>query len=299
MISRASSYAIGGDMRVHRLGFGAMHLTGDGVWGEPKDRPAAFAVARRAVALGVNFIDTADAYGPGVSEKILAEALHPYQEGVVIATKAGQSRPSRREWKPLGRPEYLRQQAELSLRRLRLERIDLFYLHRVDPQVPAGDQFGALRQLQDEGKVRHVGLSEVTIGQIEEARSIVRIASVQNLYNLTQRHYDDVIDYCEREGIAFMAWLPMASGAHAHPDHPLAAVAKELNATPAQTALAWLLHRSPAVIPIPGTSSVAHLRENAGAAAIELTIEQFERLSALSGRRFRAPRGANDEENTP
>jgi pyridoxine 4-dehydrogenase len=299
MISRASSYAIGGDMRVHRLGFGAMHLTGDGVWGEPADRSAALAVARRAVSLGVNFIDTADAYGPGVSEEILAEALHPYPEDIVIATKAGQSRPSRREWKPLGRPEYLRQQAELSLRRLRLERIDLFYLHRVDPHVPAGDQFGALRQLQDEGKVRHVGLSEVTIGQIEEARSIVGIASVQNLYNLTQQHYDDVIDYCEREGIAFMAWLPIASGAHARPDNPLAEVAKELDATPAQTALAWLLHRSPAVIPIPGTSSAAHLEENAGAAAIELTAQQFERLSRLSGWRPRAAQDANDEEDTP
>jgi pyridoxine 4-dehydrogenase len=287
VISRASSYEIGGDMRVQRLGFGAMHLTGDGIWGEPRDRPEAFAVARRAVARGVNFIDTADAYGPGVSEKILAEALYPYPKGIVIATKAGQSRPSKREWKPLGRPEYLRQQAELSLRRLRLERIDLFYLHRVDPLVPAGDQFGALRQLQDEGKVGHVGLSEVTIGQIEEARSIVQIASVQNLYNLGQRQYDDVIDYCEREGIAFMARLPIAGGAYARADHPLAEVAEELGATPAQTALAWLLHRSPVVIPIPGTSSVIHLKENVRAAAIQLTADQFERVSTLSYPRSR------------
>jgi pyridoxine 4-dehydrogenase len=278
MTSTASSYRIG-DMPVHRLGFGAMHLTGDDVWGEPDNRAAALTVARRAVELGLNFIDTADSYGPGVSERILAEALYPYPDDLLIATKAGQSRPSRQEWRPLGRPEYLRQQAELSLQRLRIEIIDLFFLHRIDPQVPRADQFGALRQLQDEGKVRHIGLSEVTVDDIEEARSLIDVVSVQNLYNLAQRRYDDVIDYCERDGIAFVAWLPIASGAHARPDGPLATVAKELGATPAQTALAWLLHRSPAVIPIPGTKSVAHLQENAEAAAIELTAEQFERVS--------------------
>jgi pyridoxine 4-dehydrogenase len=279
MISSPTTYSIGGDVPVNRLGFGAMHLTGDGVWGEPDDRSAALAGASRAVELGLNFIDTADSYGLGASEQVLAEALCPYPDGLVIATKAGQSRPSKSEWRPLGRPEYLRQQAELSLRRLRTERLDLFYLHRIDPLVPRADQFGALLQLQDEGKVRHVGLSEVTIDDIQEARSVVDVASVQNLYNLGQRHYDDVIDYCEREGIAFMAWLPIGSGAHARADGPLATVAKELGTTPAQTALAWLLHRSPAIIAIPGTSSIAHLAENAQAANIELTPAQFDLVS--------------------
>jgi pyridoxine 4-dehydrogenase len=279
MSNSPSTYAIGADMPVNRLGFGAMHLTGDGVWGEPHDWQAALAVARRAVELGLNFIDTADSYGLGVSERVLADALHPYPDGMVIATKAGQSRPSKSEWRPLGRPEYLRQQAELSLQRLRVERLDLFYLHRIDPQVPRADQFGALLQLQQEGKVRHIGLSEVTVDDIQEARSVIEVVSVQNLYNLAQRHYDDVIDYCEREGIAFMAWLPIGSGAHARPDGALATVAKELGATPAQTALAWLLHRSPAVIAIPGTSSITHLEEDAQAAAIELNPAQFELVS--------------------
>ncbi len=281
MINRTDTYAIGTDMPVHRLGFGSMHLTGPGVWGPPTDPSSAIAVARRAVALGVDFIDTADAYGLGASEEILAEALYPYPEGLVIATKAGQSRPSIREWKPLGRPEYLRQQAELSLRRLRVERIDLFQLHRIDPQVPAADQFAALRRLQDDGKIRHVGLSEVTVEQIEEARTIVDIVSVQNQYSLTQRRYDNVIDYCEREGIAFEPWLPLGSGSAAGRDGALAIVAKELDATPVQVALAWLLSRSPVVIPIPGTSSLNHLAENVAAAALELTDEQFELLSQL------------------
>jgi pyridoxine 4-dehydrogenase len=275
MSNGQTTYSIGGDLPVNRLGFGAMHLTGD-VWGEPDDRQAAVAVARRAVELGLNFIDTADSYGLGVSERVLADALHPYPEGLVIGTKAGQSRPSKSEWRPLGRPEYLRQQAELSLRRLRVECLDLFYLHRIDPQGPRADQFGALQQLQQEGKVRHVGLSEVTVEDIEEAQSAIKVASVQNLYNVGQRHYNNVVDYCERQGIAFMAWLPIGSGAHARPDGPLATVAKELGATPAQIALAWLLHRSPAIIAIPGTSSITHLEEDAEAAAIDLTPAQFE-----------------------
>jgi pyridoxine 4-dehydrogenase len=279
MIKSPVTYSIGADMPVNRLGFGAMHLTGDGAWGKPDDRQAALAVARRAVELGLNFIDTADSYGLGVSERVLADALHPYPDGLVIATKAGQSRPSKLEWRPLGRPEYLRQQAELSLRRLRVECLDLFYLHRIDPLVPRADQFGALLQLQQEGKVRHIGLSEVTVSDIREAQSIIDVVSVQNLYNLSQRHYDDVIDHCEREGIAFMAWLPIGSGAHARPDGPLATVAKELDATPAQTALAWLLHRSPAIIAIPGTSSITHLEEDAQAVSLELTSAQFDRVS--------------------
>jgi aryl-alcohol dehydrogenase-like predicted oxidoreductase len=278
----SSSFTIGEDLPVQRLGFGAMRLTGPMVWGPPPDRAAAIALARRAVELGVNFVDTADSYGPGVSEEILAEALHPYPDDLVIATKAGQSRPSAAEWTPLGRPEYLRQQAELSLRRLRLDCIDLFQLHRIDPKVPAAEQFGALKRLQDEGKIRHIGLSEVTVPEIEEARSIIDVVSVQNMYNLSERHFDDVIDYCERERIAFIPWKPIGRGEHAGPDGPVAEVARELGATTAQTALAWLLRRSPVVVPIPGTSSIAHLEENAGATSVELSDEQFERLGRLA-----------------
>jgi len=238
-------------------------------------------VAQRAVELGVTFIDTADAYGPGTNEEQLAEALHPYPEGLVIGTKAGQSRPSAREWKPLGRPEYLRQQCELSLRRLRLERIDLFQLHRIDPQVPEEEQFGALAQLQQEGKIRHIGLSEVTVEQLERARRSIEVASVQNLYNLTERKHDDVLEYCTREDIAFIPWLPIASGQLSQAGGALATVAAELGATAAQISLAWLLHRSPVVIPIPGTSSLTHLEENVGAAELTLTDEQYATLTAL------------------
>jgi aryl-alcohol dehydrogenase-like predicted oxidoreductase len=280
--TKTTSFTIGGDLPVHRLGFGAMRLTGPMVWGPPAARDGAIALARRARELGVDFIDTADSYGPGVGEEILAEALHPYPDGLVIATKAGQSRPSAKEWTPLGRPEYLRQQAELSLRRLRLDCIDLFQLHRIDPKVPAAEQFGALKRLQDEGKIRHIGLSEVTVAEIEEARLTIDVVSVQNMYNLTDRQYDDVVDYCERERIAFIPWKPIGRGEHAGPDGPVAAVAKELGATSAQTALAWLLRRSPVVVPIPGTSSIAHLEENAGAAHVDLSDEQFERLSGLA-----------------
>ncbi|MEU2929486.1 aldo/keto reductase [Streptomyces sp. NPDC007251] len=279
-----TSLTIGGDLTVGRLGFGAMRLTGPGVWGPPADVPGALKVARRAVELGITFIDTADSYGPGTSEELLAEALHPYPQDLVIATKAGQSRPAPGQWIPLGRPEYLRQQAELSLRRLRLERIDLFQLHRIDPKVPVAEQLGALKQLQDEGKIRHIGLSQVGVEQLEQARREVEVVSVQNLYNLTERTDDDVIDYCEREGIAFIPWLPIARGAHATADGVIAEVAAELGATPAQVSLAWLLRRSPVVLPIPGTSSVAHLEENTAAARIELTDEQFARLAAVAGK---------------
>jgi pyridoxine 4-dehydrogenase len=275
-------FVIGGDLPVHRLGFGAMRLCDPDEWGPPDDRAEAVKVARRAVHLGVTFIDTADSYGLGANEELLAEALHPYPEGLVVATKAGQSRPSRDVWQPLGRPEYLRQQAELSLRRLKVDRIDLYQLHRIDPLVSAADQFGALRRLQDEGKIRHIGLSEVTVEQLLEARQIIDVVSVQNLYNLTDRRHERVLEYCEREGMAFIPWLPIAAGAHARPGSPLTSVAEELRATPAQVALAWLLRRSPVMVPIPGTSSVVHLEENVAAADLDLTDDQFDRLSRLA-----------------
>jgi pyridoxine 4-dehydrogenase len=275
------TYVIGGDLKVGRLGFGAMRLCDPDEWGPPADREAAIKVARRAVELGVTFIDTADSYGLGANEELLADALYPYPDDLVIATKAGQSRPSRGEWRPLGRPEYLRQQAELSLRRLRLERIDLYQLHRIDPLVPVADQLGALKQLQDEGKIRHIGLSEVTVEQLELARRAVDVVSVQNMYNLTDRRHDGVVDYCEREGLAFIPWLPIAAGAHARSAGALASVARAVGATPAQVALAWLLRRSPVVVPIPGTSSGAHLEENVRAARLPLTDEQFDELARL------------------
>ncbi|WP_242907660.1 aldo/keto reductase [Actinomadura terrae] len=273
---------IGGDLPVRRLGYGAMQLAGPGIWAPPADRPGAIAVLRRAVELGVTFIDTADSYALGANEELLAEALHPYPENLVIATKAGQSRPSASEWVPLGRPEYLRQQAELSLRRLRVERIDLYQLHRIDPKVPAADQFGTLKALQDEGKVRHVGLSEVSVAEIEAAREVVDIVSVQNLYNLESRGHEDVLDYCEREGIAFIPWIPIASGKLTRPGGPVTKIAEETGATAAQVSIAWLLQRSPAMLPIPGTSSLAHLEENLAAADLELSDEQFQFLSKIA-----------------
>ncbi|HEY0167652.1 MAG TPA: aldo/keto reductase [Jatrophihabitans sp.] len=277
-----SSILLGGDLPLNRLGFGAMHLTGPDVWGPPADLPGAIALARRAVELGVNFIDTADSYGPGSSEEVLAEALHPYRDGLVIGTKAGQTRPSRKEWRPVGRPEYLRQQAELSLRKLKVERLDLFQLHRIDPKVPAEEQFGALKQLQDQGKIRHIGLSEVTVEQIEQARTQIDVVSVQNLYNLRQRRHDAVVAYCERENLVFIPWVPIASGDLAGWDGPLGRVAKELEATPAQVALAWLLRRSPVIVPIPGTSSIAHLEENLAAASLTLSDAQYAELTSAA-----------------
>ncbi|MFI5916682.1 aldo/keto reductase [Dactylosporangium sp. NPDC051541] len=270
-----TTLTIGGDLPVHRLGFGAMRLTGDPA---RLDRSTAIAIARRAVELGVNFIDTADAYDLGDNEELLAEALHPYRPDVVIATKGGQINLGR-EWIPLGRPEYLRQQAELSLRRLRLDRIDLYQLHRIDPAVPLADQIGALRRLQDEGKVRHVGLSEVTIDQLTEAGKITPIASVQNRYNLTDRACEDVLEYCERHGIAFIPWLPVAPLVRADAADPASTVARRHEATRAQIALAWLLHRSPVMLPIPGTSSRAHLEENIAAASLSLSADEFAQLA--------------------
>jgi pyridoxine 4-dehydrogenase len=281
MTDDTSTFRLGGDLPVRRLGFGAMRLTD---WAGPADRARSIAVARAAVDLGITFIDTADSYDLGCNEELLAEALHPYPPGLVIATKAGHATPGPDEWVPLGRPEYLRQQAELSLRRLRVDRLDLFQLHRIDPQVPLADQFGALKQLQDEGKVRHVGLSEVDTTQLDAARSIVDIASVQNRYHLTDRRHEDVLDHCERAGIAFIPWLPIGNGRHTDRHGPLAAVAAELGATPAQVALTWLLHRSPVTIPIPGTSSAAHLAENARADEVALSQDQYDRLDALAAR---------------
>ncbi|MFF3669982.1 aldo/keto reductase [Microtetraspora malaysiensis] len=276
---RSGTFLLGGDLPVVRLGYGAMQLTGPGVWGEPRDRGEARAVLRRAVELGVDFIDTADSYGPYVSEEIIAEALYPYGESLVIATKAGLVRTGPGEWHPVGRPEYLRQEVEMSLRRLRLERIDLLQLHRIDPQVPVADQIGVLADMKAEGKIRHIGVSEVSVEEIEQVRSITEIVSVQNLYNLANRKSEAVLEYAERQGLGFIPWFPMATGELAKPGGPLASIAQEHGATPAQLALAWLLRRSPVVLPIPGTSSVAHLEENVAAAEVELTDDEFESLS--------------------
>jgi aryl-alcohol dehydrogenase-like predicted oxidoreductase len=266
---------------VHRLGFGAMQITGAGIWGDPADRDECIRTVRRAVELGVDFIDTADSYGPEVSERILREALHPYGDDLVIATKAGLTRQGPGQWLPVGRPEYLRQQCELSLRRLGLERIDLFQLHRIDPQVPAAEQFGVLAELRDEGKVAHVGLSQVTVPEIEAAQAIVPIVSVQNLFNLTNRSSADVLAYCDAHGIGFIPWFPIASGALTGPETPMGAVVADTGATPAQVALAWLLARSPVMLPIPGTKSVGHVEENCEAATLVLTDEQVALLNAV------------------
>jgi len=278
----ADTFAIGGDLPVHRLGYGAMQLPGPGVWGEPADRDAALAVVRAAVEQGVDLIDTADSYGPFVSEQVIAEALHPYPEGLVVATKAGLTRQGPGIWTPVGRPAYLRQQVELSLRHLRVERIDLVQLHRIDPEVPLADQLGAFRELQEEGKVRHIGVSEVSVEELRAARGIVDVVSVQNLYNLTDRRSQDVLDFATEHGIAFIPWFPIATGDLAAPDSPVADVARELGATPAQVALAWLLQASPVVLPIPGTKSVEHLTENMGAARLTLSDEDVARLDALA-----------------
>jgi pyridoxine 4-dehydrogenase len=277
--TRSGTFAIGGDLPVHRLGYGAMQLTGPGVWGEPADRAQALTVLRRAVELGINLIDTADSYGPYVSEELIREALHPYPKGLVIATKAGLARTGPSRWIPLGRPEYLRQECEMSLRRLGLERIDLFQLHRIDPKVPADDQFGVLRDLQKDGKVRHVGLSEVNVAEIEAARRIVPIVTVQNQYNLAYRNYEDVLDYCSRENIGFIPWFPLATGDLAKPHGALIRIARQLGAQPAQVALAWLLKKSTVMLPIPGTAKAKHLEENTAAAFLHLDDSIMEELA--------------------
>jgi pyridoxine 4-dehydrogenase len=276
----SGEFAIGGDLPVVRLGYGTMQLPGAGVWGEPRDHGEAVRVLRRAVDLGVTLIDTADSYGPRVSERLIREALHPYHDDVVIATKAGLTRPGPGRWERNGKPEYLRVQAEESLRVLGLERIELFHLHRIDPDVPLADQLGALVELQAAGKIGQIGLSEVSVSEIEVARTITLIATVQNLYNLSDRSAEPVLDYCEREGIGFIPWFPMATGALASRGGPLRSMADRLAVTPAQIALAWLLQRSPVLLPIPGTSTVGHLEENVDAARIELTSEQVRQLDA-------------------
>jgi pyridoxine 4-dehydrogenase len=278
----SGTFRIGGDLPVARLGYGAMRITGSGIWGEPDDRDEAIRVLRRAVELGVNFIDTADSYGPYVSEELIRKALHPYPDDLVIATKAGLVRTGPNEWHPVGRPEYLRQEAEMSLRRLGLERIDLLQLHRIDPQVPLEDQIGVLVELQQEGKVRHIGLSNVSVADIRASREIATIVTVQNRYNLADRDSEAVLQFCEKEELGFIPWFPIATGALARSDGPLDSIARELEATPAQLALAWLLHRSPVMLPIPGTASVAHLEENVAAAALQLTDQQFEALTKVA-----------------
>ena len=275
----AGTFRLGGDLEVNRMGFGAMRITGPGIWGEPRDPDEARRVLRRAVELGVNFIDTADAYGPEVSERLIAEALHPYPEGLIIATKGGLTRQGPDKWEVVGRPPYLRQCLEMSLRRLRVERIDLYQLHRIDPQVPVEDQLGVLKEMQAEGKIRHLGLSEVSVAELERARSLVEIVSIQNLYNLANRQSEEALNYCEQNALGFIPWFPVAAGDLARPGGPLDAPAKRLGATVAQLALAWLLRRSPVMLPIPGTSSVAHLEENVAAAALALTDEEFAALT--------------------
>lgn len=276
----AGTIALGGTLRVNRMGFGAMRLTGKGIFGAPADRDECRRVLRRAVALGVTFIDTADSYGPGVSEEIIAEALHPYPAGLVIATKGGLERPGPDQWTPNGRPEHLRAVCEQSLQRLRLERIDLYQLHRIDSDVPEADQFGVLADLRREGKIAFVGLSEVTVDQIERARQALPIVSVQNKYNVTDRTWDDVVDYCDRESLAFIPWYPLAAGAMTARG-ALDSVAARHRATAMQVALAWILARSPSMLPIPGTSKVAHLEENVAAAALTLSADDMAELARL------------------
>jgi len=277
-MNASDRFAIGGDLIVNRLGFGAMRLTGEGIWGEPKDAAEAKRVLRRAVELGVNLIDTADAYGPEVSERLIGETLYPYPEGLVIATKGGLTRSGPNQWQAVGRPEYLRQCVEMSLRRLKLERIDLYQLHRIDAKVPAEEQFGELKKMQEEGKIRHIGLSEVKPAEIDKARKTIRVVSVQNLYNIGDRGHEDTLQYCEKNQLAFIPWFPVAAGKLAQPGGALDETARMHHATVAQLALAWLLHRSKVMLPIPGTSSVAHLEENVGAAELKLNADEWSAL---------------------
>ncbi len=278
----AGTITLGGDLTVNRLGFGSMRLTGKGVWGPPADRDEAIRVLRRAIELGVNFIDTADSYGPYVAEDLIREALHPYTDDVVIATKAGLLRTGPDVWVPLGNPSYLRQETEMSLRRLGVDRIDLFQLHRVDPNFPLEDQVGELAKLQEEGKIRHIGLSEVDVDQLRAAQQVAPIVSVQNLYNLSTRKAEPLLDEAEAQGIAFIPWFPLAAGPLAASDGPLSHLAADHDATTAQLALAWLLKRSPVMVPIPGTSSVDHLESNVGAAPIELTDTEYQAINAAT-----------------
>ncbi|WP_104991292.1 aldo/keto reductase [Deinococcus sp. NW-56] len=276
----SGTFKIGGELSVNRLGFGAMRITGEGIWGDPADREGALATLRRLPDLGVNFIDTADSYGPAVSEELIREALHPY-DTVVVATKGGLTRTGPDVWIPVGRPEYLKQQAYISRRRLGVERIDLWQLHRIDRHVPQDEQFGAIRELMDEGVIRHAGLSEVGVEEIEAARRVFPVATVQNLYNLANRKSEDVLDHCEREGIGFIPWYPLAAGRLAQEGSVLTEIAGRLGATPSQVALAWVLKRSPVMLPIPGTGKVKHLEENVAAASLTLSDEDFAALDEV------------------
>ncbi len=277
-VDASGTLTLGGDIEVHRLGYGAMRITGQGVWGPPPDRDKALDVLRRTVELGIDLIDTADSYGPHVSEQLIAEALHPYPDGLLVATKGGLERTGPGGWPRNGRPDHLRAACEGSLRDLRVDRIDLYQLHAPDPQVPYAESVGTLKDLQDEGKIRHVGVSNVTVEELEEARSIVDVVSVQNRFNLTDRSSQDVLDVCERDGLGFFPWFPLAAGDLAKPGGLVAEIAREHDATPGQVALAWLLQRSPVLLPIPGTGSIEHLEENVAAAELELNEEELERL---------------------
>lgn len=278
MSALARTFKIGGDLEVNRLGFGAMRLTGKGIWGEPKDVDEAKRVLKRVVELGVNFIDTADSYGPDVSERLIGETLSPFAKGLVVATKAGLTRQGPDQWLPVGRPAYLHQQVEMSLRFLRTDVIDLWQLHRIDPKVPVEESLGVIAKLQQQGKIRHVGLSEVKPHQIEQARKVVNIVSVQNLYNVSDRQHEDVLEYCEKHGLGFIPWYPVAAGKLAQPGGTLDVIAKHRGATVAQLSIAWLLHRSPVMLPIPGTSSVAHLEENLKSAQILLSSAELKEI---------------------
>jgi pyridoxine 4-dehydrogenase len=271
----SGTFTLDGDLTVHRLGFGAMRVTGKGVWGDPKDPKEARAVLRRTVELGVNFIDTADSYGPETSELLIAEALHPYPKGLVIATKGGLTRPGPDEWEPVGRAPYIQQCVEMSLRRLKLDCIDLYQLHRLDEKVPMEETLGALKKLQEQGKIRHIGLSEVSVKELKQARQMVKVVSVQNLFNLGDRKHEDVVDYCAEEKLGFIPWFPMAAGDLAKEGGVLDSAAKQHGATVSQLALAWLLHRSPVMLPIPGTSSVKHLEQNTAAASLKLSEAEW------------------------
>ncbi len=282
LAANAGEFLLGGDLRVTRLGFGAMRITGDGVWGEPKDRGEAIRVLRRAVELGINFIDTADSYGPNVSEEIIAEALHPYPDDLVIATKGGFDRPGPNRWVENGRPEHLRSACEGSLRRLRLDRIDLYQLHRIDSKVPAEDQLGTLKDLQAQGKIKHIGLSEVSVKQIQHARTIVPIASVQNRYSISDRGAEDVLKFCEKENLGFIPWFPLGAGKVSGAESTIGDLARQWNATPSQVALAWLLSRSSVILPIPGTSKVKHLEENVAAADFKMDGRRMEELQKVA-----------------
>jgi pyridoxine 4-dehydrogenase len=274
----SGTFSIAGKLTVNRLGFGAMRITGDGIWGDPKDPAESKRVLKRLLDLNVNFIDTADSYGPEVSENLIAEALHPYPKGLVIATKGGLTRTGPNQWIPVGRAEYLRQCVEMSLRRLKVERIDLYQLHRFDPKVPVEESLGELKKMQEEGKIQYIGISEVTVAEIQQAQKIVNVVSVQNKYNITDRAHEDVVEYCEKNKIAFIPWFPLAAGALTKPGGVLDKLAKAHNVTTSQIAIAWLLHRSPVMLPIPGTSKVKHLEENVATAELKLSEAEWQLL---------------------